>query len=64
VLGAAQLLVLVNVFWSLKFGKDAGNDPWDHHPDTRTFEWETTSPPPHYNFADLPTVQTAVASHH
>jgi cytochrome c oxidase subunit 1 len=64
VLGVSQLLVLVNVFWSLKFGKEAGNDPWNHHPDTRTFEWETTSPPPHYNFEDLPTVSTAVAAAH
>jgi cytochrome o ubiquinol oxidase subunit 1 len=29
-----------------------GNDPWD----ARTLEWSTTSPPPEYNFAVLPTV--------
>ncbi len=29
-----------------------GNDPWDG----RTLEWSTTSPPPEYNFATIPTV--------
>jgi len=31
-----------------------GNDPWDG----RTLEWATTSPPPEYNFAVIPTVTT------
>ena len=31
-----------------------GNDPWNG----RTLEWATTSPPPEYNFAVIPTVTT------
>jgi len=31
-----------------------GNDPWD----ARTLEWMTTSPPPEYTFATIPTVST------
>jgi cytochrome c oxidase subunit 1 len=34
-------------------GKEAGADPWDG----RTLEWTTPSPPPHYNFAEIPVVR-------
>jgi cytochrome c oxidase subunit I len=30
----------------------ASGDPWD----ARTLEWSISSPPPHYNFAEIPTV--------
>lgn len=43
---------LVNLFRSFRGGEIAGNDPWDG----RTLEWAMTSPPPHYNFAQIPTV--------
>ena len=33
-------------------GARAGNDPWD----AWTLEWSTSSPPPAYNFATIPTV--------
>ncbi|MBX6331909.1 MAG: cytochrome c oxidase subunit I [Gemmatimonadaceae bacterium] len=46
------LLFLVNVFWSLRRGAIAGNNPWD----AASLEWATTSPPPAYNFAVIPTV--------
>jgi heme/copper-type cytochrome/quinol oxidase subunit 1 len=45
---------LYNVIQSLVAGKRAGNDPWD----AWTLEWSTTSPPPEYNFAELPTVHS------
>ena len=32
----------------------AGDDPWD----AWTLEWTTTSPPPAYNFATIPTVKS------
>jgi cytochrome c oxidase subunit 1 len=44
---------MVNVVRSLARGKKAGADPWD----ARTLEWATPSPPPHYNFAEVPTVR-------
>ena len=51
-LGLAQLLFIVNFFWSLCRGKPAGSNPWE----ANTLEWITTSPPPHGNFATTPTV--------
>jgi cytochrome c oxidase subunit 1 len=48
-----QLLFYFNVFWSMFKGKKAGENPWE----ATTLEWNTTSPPPHDNFAGvLPTV--------
>jgi cytochrome c oxidase subunit I len=46
------LLFLVNVYVSLKRGKPAGDNPWDGP----SLEWSTSSPPPVYNFAVIPTV--------
>jgi cytochrome c oxidase subunit I+III len=46
VLGVGVLITLLNVFWSLKRGAEAGNDPWSGD----SLEWATTSPPPSYNF--------------
>jgi cytochrome c oxidase subunit I len=46
------LLFLVNVFVSLKRGQRAGDNPWDG----ASLEWSTSSPPPAYNFAVIPTV--------
>ncbi len=51
-LGVGILLFMVNVWYSLRRGEVAGNDPWK----ANTLEWTTTSPPPWYNFATLPTV--------
>ena len=46
------LLFFVNVFMSLRRGKPAGDNPWD----AASLEWSTSSPPPVYNFAVIPTV--------
>ena len=52
---AAGILVFAgNLVWSYFKGKDAGSDPWD----AWTLEWSTTSPPPVYNFASIPTVRS------
>ena len=52
-LGASQLLIVVNFFWSMFAGKVAGKNPWQ----ANTLEWEAPSPPPHGNFpGPLPTV--------
>ncbi len=52
---AAALMVFVfNIIRSLRKGEKAGNDPWD----AWTLEWATNSPPPEYNFADVPVVKS------
>ena len=52
VLGAAQLLFVVNFFWSLWRGPVAPANPWQ----VGTLEWSVPSPPPHDNFDELPVV--------
>jgi cytochrome c oxidase subunit 1 len=47
------LAFLANVYASLRAGALAGDNPWD----ADTLEWGTASPPPDYNFANLPTVE-------
>jgi cytochrome c oxidase subunit 1 len=49
---ASFAFFLYNLFASLRKGRPAGDDPWDGW----TLEWATTSPPPAYNFAVIPTV--------
>jgi len=52
VLMLGQLLVAVNLVWSLVAGERAGDNPWH----ANTLEWATSSPPPHGNFAQPPRV--------
>jgi cytochrome c oxidase subunit I+III len=57
--GAAVLflsvaLFLVNVAMALMSREPAPANPWN----ADTLEWETSSPPPNYNFAVLPTVRS------
>jgi cytochrome c oxidase subunit 1/cytochrome c oxidase subunit I+III len=52
---AGILLLFGNLVYSYRRGGPAGPDPW-HGP---TLEWTTTSPPPEYNFAVIPTVTSA-----
>jgi len=52
VLGAVQILFLLNFFGSLFFGKKAGKNPWE----ASTLEWTLPSPPVHGNFEKIPTV--------
>jgi cytochrome c oxidase subunit 1 len=48
------ICLVVNLLWSGRKGKIAGDDPWD----AWTLEWATTSPPPDYNFETLPEVRS------
>ena len=46
------LIFIVNVVKTKVNGELAPEDPWD----ARTLEWTTPSPPPEYNFAEVPIV--------
>jgi cytochrome c oxidase subunit 1 len=52
--GIGVLLFVWNIAWALRYGRKAGNDPWD----AWTLEWATTSPPAEYNFEKIPTVRS------
>ena len=51
---AGTLVFAANLLWSFYRGKVAGGDPWD----AWTLEWSTSSPPPVYNYAVIPTVRS------
>src|SRR5262249_29849674 len=53
IIGASMLIFVYNAIKSWTSGALAGNDPWDG----RTLEWTIPSPPPHYNFAQIPIVR-------
>lgn len=53
ILAFGVLIFIINFFISLARNEKAGNDPWEG----ATLEWATTSPPPAYNFAEIPTVK-------
>ena len=46
---AAQLIFVINLFWSLKKGAKAPMNPWE----ATTLEWTVPSPPPFDNFAGV-----------
>ncbi|MBI3006634.1 MAG: cbb3-type cytochrome c oxidase subunit I [Ignavibacteriales bacterium] len=53
VLGAFQVVFIVNFFWSLKRGESVGDNPWQ----ATTLEWSAApTPPPHGNFTKTPEV--------
>ena len=49
---AFQIIFLINFFGSMLKGKKAEMNPWK----SNTLEWTVPSPPPHGNFAEMPTV--------
>jgi len=46
------LVFIINFFVSASKNERAGDNPWE----AATLEWATSSPPPDYNFAHIPTV--------
>jgi cytochrome c oxidase subunit I len=51
-LAVGILLFIINLIISTRRGIVVGDNPWD----AATLEWATSSPPPIYNFRDLPVV--------
>jgi cytochrome c oxidase subunit I len=49
-MGASIMLFVYNALTSLRKGQHAPGDPWD----AATLEWSISSPPPVYNFVELP----------
>jgi len=54
ILALGVLVFVLNVLYSLRQGEPAGDNPWH----ASTLEWQTTSPPPPYNFRSIPTVHS------
>ncbi len=53
-IAAGFLLNVINFLKSFRQPPNAPSDPWD----SATLEWTISSPPPHYNFAKIPTVHS------
>lgn len=52
ILAVGYVLPLLYLFWSMRNGPIAGNNPWG----ATGLEWQTTSPPPTENFTETPVV--------
>lgn len=53
-MAAGTIVMLLNVIVTSVKNVKVGNDPWG---DGRTLEWSISSPPPYYNFKQLPLVR-------
>jgi heme/copper-type cytochrome/quinol oxidase subunit 1 len=52
VLAGSTVFLFWNMLWSKSRGRNAGSNPWE----AWTLEWATSSPPPLYNFAQVPPI--------
>ncbi len=52
ILAVGYALPLTYLIWSLRYGAIAGSNPWE----ATGLEWQTASPPPTHNFAEVPVV--------
>jgi len=52
ILGVGYLLPLCYFIWSMRYGKNSGDNPWG----AVGLEWDTSSPPPTENFLTTPVV--------
>ncbi|MCC6425087.1 MAG: cytochrome c oxidase subunit I [Phycisphaerales bacterium] len=60
ILGIGYLLPLLYLLWSLRWGKDAGPNPFR----ATGLEWKTSSPPPTENFEKTPIVNEEAYAYH
>jgi cytochrome c oxidase subunit I len=60
ILAAAYLLPLCYLLWSLRYGRDAGPNPWG----AAGLEWTVPSPPPKHNFHEIPVVTAPAYDYH
>ncbi|HET7322182.1 MAG TPA: cbb3-type cytochrome c oxidase subunit I, partial [Longimicrobiaceae bacterium] len=52
--GLGAFLIVINFFWSLKFGEKAGPNPWG----ADTLEWWVASPPPDAQYKFIPFIRS------
>jgi cytochrome c oxidase subunit 1 len=60
VLGVGYLLPIVYFVWSMRYGKKAPANPWG----AVGLEWQTSSPPPQFNFDETPVVDHEAYDYH
>jgi cytochrome c oxidase subunit 1 len=60
ILAVGYVLPLCYLLYSLKWGRDAGPNPWH----ATGLEWQTPSPPPKENFTETPTVVRGPYEYH
>ncbi len=60
ILAVGYVLPLFYLLWSLRYGRDAGPNPWP----ATGLEWQTSSPPPVHNFDKMPVVTREAYSYH
>ncbi len=53
IIALSFLVFIANFILSRRRAEEAGDDPWDG----RTIEWTIPSPPPEYNFAEIPVIE-------
>ncbi|HUZ47433.1 MAG TPA: cytochrome c oxidase subunit I [Terriglobia bacterium] len=52
ILGLGYVIPLIYLIWSMRYGREAGPNPWH----ATGLEWTTASPPPPHNFEETPVV--------
>jgi cytochrome c oxidase subunit 1 len=54
IMATSVAILLINILMTMRDGELAGPDPWDG----RGLEWKIPSPPPVYNFSEIPIVRS------